>query len=541
MTVEMVSIIIPAYNVEKYLEECLESVINQTYKNIEIILINDGSTDSTGKICEKWTKRDSRIKYISKQNEGLSATRNMGLYNAKGKYVFFLDSDDWIALYAIEELLKLAEAKQADVVAADYIEVDDKTRLSKRINRSKLINELIETDLDRSIYLQYGVVMVWAKLYRKNFLLDNNLYMPSIPHEDNAIFPMIAFLSNKIINCDEAIYYYRINRSGSIVSDYRSRIYLVDACEHFMDYFIGLNLVSKYYSSLKRYSETRIYFAYNLCSDKMGLAYVEKYFLPKIIDFYNRYFNNSKRLWEYSFWLLGSFSSRWIIHQIGIDKNQLDYHLPFSSLIAQMSEGTNGDITIVNNDLFRRDVIWKDFKGELLHSLIENNNKPDFFVIDFLEERYDVGRLEDGNYITLSEAYYDSDVKGMKLIEIIKAGSGEHMILWRQKCNEFISYLKRNPNRKIILIKSRLALKYDNGQEYAYYENCKELENTNIMIEKMETYFTRNIGMDVQIYDMPKQDVYTPKEFKYGIHPEYWNQEVYKKMIAKLRVSFDKY
>jgi len=542
LTEKMVSIIIPAYNVGKYLDECLESVVNQTYKNIEIILINDGSTDNTDILCLEWVKKDSRITYFSKQNEGLGATRNKGLDHAKGKYVFFLDSDDWLALDAIEKLVKIAKKTDADVVAANYFEVDDKTRLSEEISRSKLIKELIETDLDRSIYLQYGAVMVWTKLYSIDFLIGNSLYMPNIFHEDNAIFPMVVFLANKIAYCDKAIYYYRINRIGSIVSNYKSRIFLIDACEYFMDYFIKHNLVEKYYASLKRYSETRIYFAYNLCSEKIGVGYVERNFGPRAEKFYNKYFTDTKRLWEYRFGLLGSFSSRWIIHQIGMKETQLIYHTPFSSIIAQMSNYVEGYISIETDNPFRKDVVWKDYRGDLLYLLKERNSKLDFFVIDFLEERYDIGKLEDGNYITLSEAYYDTGINGIKVIETIKAGSYDHMVLWMQKCNELISGLKKNiANKNIILIKGRLSLKYDNGQEYIYYENHKELEDLNIMIEKMENYFINKIGVDIQIYDMPKQDVYTPNDFKYGVRPEYWNYETYKKMIAKLRVSFDKY
>ena len=102
----MISVIIPIYNVEKYLTKCIESVINQTYKNLEIILVNDGSTDNSKEIIDKYSSIDSRIKVINKKNGGLSDARNVGIELAKGEYITFLDSDDWIELNMYEKLYK---------------------------------------------------------------------------------------------------------------------------------------------------------------------------------------------------------------------------------------------------------------------------------------------------------------------------------------------------------------------------------------------------------------------------------------------------
>ncbi len=541
MIKDLVSIIIPAYNVEKYLDECMKTVVKQTYKNIEIILINDGSTDNTGHICKKWEKKDSRIKYISKKNEGPGITRNRGIDIAKGEYLFFLDSDDWIELNAIEELLKLAKSSDADVTAANYFEVDDVSGQTKKMQRSTLIKDIIETDLDRNIYLQYGFVMVWGKLYRRKFMTSNQLYMPGIPHEDNAIFPMVVFLANKIACSDLPIYFYRTNRAGSIISDYRSRTYMADACGYFMKYFAEKNLVGRYYASLKRYAETRIYFSYELCKEKIGPDYVEKYYLPKTDKIFDTYFPDTKRLWEYNFWVLGSFSSRWIVQQIGINKEQLMKHIPFSSLISQMTENVGDDIIVENENAFRKDTVLKDYRGELLQLLKTDNEKPDFFVIDFLEERFDICKLEDGNYITLSEAYLDSKVNGINIKQIIKAGTDDYMELWKEKCKDFTIHLKKFIDaHKLILIRSRLSQMYENGQEYLLYSEQDKLEHLNHIFEEMENFFLREMGKSVQVYYMPDKAPYTPENFKYGVKPQYWDHDTYREMTAKIRVSFDK-
>ena len=115
-----ISIVVPVYNVENYIEECINSIINQTYKNLEIILVDDGSTDSSGKICDKFAKNDDRIKVIHKKNEGLGKTRNVRILESTGDYLFFVDSDDFIDLNTIEKLYNRSNNGTMDLVICDY-------------------------------------------------------------------------------------------------------------------------------------------------------------------------------------------------------------------------------------------------------------------------------------------------------------------------------------------------------------------------------------------------------------------------------------
>ena len=117
----LLSVIIPVYNVEPYLEQCLDSVINQTYKNLEIICINDGSSDNSLKILEKYQKKDSRIKLINQKNKGLSEARNAGLDVAKGEYIAFVDSDDYLELNAYKEAMKVMLQDKNPLILYDYL------------------------------------------------------------------------------------------------------------------------------------------------------------------------------------------------------------------------------------------------------------------------------------------------------------------------------------------------------------------------------------------------------------------------------------
>lgn len=159
MKENVVSIIIPVYGVEKYLNQCVESVVNQTYKNIEIILVDDGSLDRCPEMCEEWKKRDSRILVIHKSNAGLGMARNTGLDNASGEYVYFLDSDDYITNDAIEQLFSVAKKENADIVGSGLYRVTDDGILS------------------------VGYVPKEYHVYRESEILD--LFLPSILEPSN--------------------------------------------------------------------------------------------------------------------------------------------------------------------------------------------------------------------------------------------------------------------------------------------------------------------------------------------------------------------
>lgn len=142
-----VSVVVPVYNVEKYLDRCLNSIVNQTYHNLEIILVDDGSPDRCPEMCEEWAKKDNRIKMIHKENAGLGMARNTGIENATGDYILFVDSDDFIELNTVEQAYKLAIKEKADIVYYGYKDVDAS---------GKVINEN-KPEIEKCIYRQEEV------------------------------------------------------------------------------------------------------------------------------------------------------------------------------------------------------------------------------------------------------------------------------------------------------------------------------------------------------------------------------------------------
>ncbi len=184
----LVSIIVPVYNVEKYLSQCIDSLINQTYSNLEIILINDGSTDSSLLICKKYAFEDTRIQIVDQENKGLSEARNIGIDIAKGKYVSFLDSDDWLELLTFEKTVVIAEKNQYDLVFWQFIkEFDDKNIPYKGVFRQDtffeeasllMLHRRIAGPLNEEMknpqYID-SYVSAWGKLYSLAIIKKNNL------------------------------------------------------------------------------------------------------------------------------------------------------------------------------------------------------------------------------------------------------------------------------------------------------------------------------------------------------------------------------
>lgn len=174
----MVSIIIPIFNAERTLDRCLQSVINQSYENIEIILINDGSTDRSLSICEDYRKKDGRIIVVNKENGGASSCRNIGIFLAGGKYIQFVDSDDWLSENATEQFLTYAEFSKSDLVVADFFRVKkDSASVKGHIKKEGCMttNEYVSYMSQCPANFYYGVI--WNKFYKRDIIQKNEIFM----------------------------------------------------------------------------------------------------------------------------------------------------------------------------------------------------------------------------------------------------------------------------------------------------------------------------------------------------------------------------
>lgn len=235
-----VSIIVPVYKVENYLSNCIESLIGQTLKDIEIILVDDGSPDNSGKICDQYAEKDNRITVVHKTNGGVSAARNDGLKKANGDWVIFCDSDDWMDLRACEILYEAGELSQSDIVIGDvYLANKNKVEYVKFYKESftssnkEFLDKLIEADFYKTYCPlpseqgpAFGYGGPWNKLVRRDVLINNNI---KFDLRVKGIFDDIIFTAyclanaNKVTYIQEPVYYYRIIET-SITRTYKENI-----------------------------------------------------------------------------------------------------------------------------------------------------------------------------------------------------------------------------------------------------------------------------------------------------------------------------
>ena len=209
---ELISVIIPVYKVEEYLTRCVDSVINQTYKNLEIILVDDGSPDNCGIICDEYAQKDSRIKVIHKENGGLSSARNVGVDVAKGTYIAFVDSDDFIHEEFIEKLYEILKSNDADISQCDFIKTNGEKPNLDTEETIKVYDNISFLD---SMYKVNGVhiVVAWNKLYKSELFAEIR-YPEGKIHEDEAVIHLLIHKANKCVRTNRQMYYYFINENG---------------------------------------------------------------------------------------------------------------------------------------------------------------------------------------------------------------------------------------------------------------------------------------------------------------------------------------
>lgn len=220
----MISVIVPSYNVKPYLKRCVDSLVGQTYEELEIILVNDGSTDGTGALCDQLASTDHRIKVIHKKNGGLSDARNAGIDIAEGEFYSFIDGDDFIELDTYECMVREMENPLVSMVAAGFADVDTEGNTTFWV--SPYYQCLTKEDAFKDIFCGKGYITQSScnKLFRSS-LFENIRYKKGIVNEDMEILPRILDISNYIVLLDKVVYHY-IKKPGSITtSNYSMKRY----------------------------------------------------------------------------------------------------------------------------------------------------------------------------------------------------------------------------------------------------------------------------------------------------------------------------
>lgn len=232
----MISVIVPVYRVEPYLRECIDSILSQTYPDFELILVDDGSPDRCGEICDGYAGKDNRIRVIHQENTGLSGARNTGLDIAQGEYVTFVDSDDVIAPNYLAFLYQMVKETGADVSTCDYSVNSNVNGLTESTSGITLSG----TDACSQLYLHGGEIRVnaWGKLYARH--LWNGIRFPlGKIHEDQAVVPILLYNAKKVAASSAKLYYYRIVEDSIMHKPFSVKRYDdVEAVDKCISFFI---------------------------------------------------------------------------------------------------------------------------------------------------------------------------------------------------------------------------------------------------------------------------------------------------------------
>lgn len=281
----LITVIVPVYNAERYLAFCIESILNQTYREIEIILVDDGSKDESLRICKEYAKKDNRITVIQSEHQGVVNTRKIGVKNSKGDYCIFVDSDDWIAEGLIETAVSLADNGDVDIVNYNVKSVDGKkiTEWRYTIPEGKYERQLLDNIYKKMMFdFEEGcpgiIQSLWTKLIRKNILwssieaVDKRITMG----EDAAVVYKALLIAKKIVITNEYLYFYRTNPDSMCLS---KNLNIFSEIQFFQKY---MNSVFSNYSS--KYELKKQLQAYLLLLIKKGMIDV---FSLKVRDLYH--------------------------------------------------------------------------------------------------------------------------------------------------------------------------------------------------------------------------------------------------------------
>ncbi|MBR6690046.1 MAG: glycosyltransferase family 2 protein [Bacilli bacterium] len=286
-----ISAIVPVYNMEKYLERCLDSLVNQTLEDIEIIVINDGSKDNSQKIIDKYSKKyKEKIVSYTNKNQGISKTRNFGIDKAKGQFLAFIDSDDFVEKDMFEKMYNKAIKENLDIVVCDYYNYFDKTQ-TKHIEK---IVDFNNTNLLNNLELIFKInPSPWNKIYKRELILNLNYRFPeNIKYEDLGYIPILLTEANKIGKINIPYNYYLI-RSNSETTTVDKRVY---------DVFKILDILYDYFKFKKIYNKEEVEYlfinkltTYNLQQKFNKDKKVKKDFILKSFDYLNLKYPNWKQ------------------------------------------------------------------------------------------------------------------------------------------------------------------------------------------------------------------------------------------------------
>lgn len=522
----LVSIIIPVYNVYEWIDQCMDSVINQTMPDFEVILINDGSTDGSETKCLEWEKKDSRVRVISKENGGLSAARNCGIQNAKGEFLVFIDSDDWVDSTYLEKLYKAVVDNKAAISECDVYRYDDRTGEETYRDCSGSLG--LEYTLEE--HMKYGYTAIWKCMIRKSLFVDYGITFPDCHSPARAIYPLLLAVGGGIANVHEGLYFYRRFRTNSLSEKPRvnngdeNAIGLL-AFDNLLQGFQVCGLYHRYENTLQEIVKSKL-------SDLLaGLFYRRKTeeFLQLVEKYYSYIEEKFPGTANFRYITLGGYNLNRILGHMNVLHNPYT-RFNFTSIVSLMHPVSNlPEVTHPNK--YREIMVQRDMNSSFWHMI--HDVRPKYIFLDFIEERFDILEYK-GGYITKSDAF-DGSCLEIGNDRLIERTSEECMELWKDSFRKFVETMEsRMPGCKIVVVENYLSEEVGDIHEKMYFSNVDEIRSLNQILKQYYKFAADSCQQILWVKAFESKYYYTDKQYEYGAIPSHLNEVVNLEIAKKI-------
>lgn len=512
----LVSIIIPVYNVFEWIDTCIESIVEQSYKNFEVLLIDDGSTDGSDKKCDIWVQKDNRIRYFYKKNEGPSIARNFGIQKAKGEYLSFVDSDDWVDKEFLQKMVQKIVEEDADFVECDIYRYNNETgEMTYSVSSGRMgVPYTLEE------HMKYGNTAIWKCIMKKSLWVENGLEFPKCHSEARAVYPVLLALSTKIVNVNEALYYYRRFRKGSLTQNPTSKekeSIGIEAFEHLIANFHKCGLDKKYGKIMESIIKIKL-------SDILAAMFyrrTEEEFRVMTRDYYSyveRKFPDSK---NDRYITLGGYNLNRVMLYVNLLHNPY-CRFNFSSIISLMNPIDLSE-KVSHKNRYREIMVNRDIQSDLWK--VMNEVKPKYIFVDFLEERFDIIEYQ-GGYLTKSDAFDEAELQ-IGSFDVISRKSEQCQKIWEESCMAFLKKLEQDfPDTQMVLIKNYLSEKVGDLCTRTEFSNIQHIREINQILKNYYDFVVTNCNNLSVVETFELDNYFTDERYEYGAIPSHLNEIV---------------
>ena len=553
-----VSVVMPAYNVEAYIDECFESLRAQTFGDFEVILVNDGSTDGTARRCREWAERDPRVRFLDQENRGVSAARNRGIDEARGTYLAFVDPDDWLDPRYLQRLHERAIDTGADFVECDIWRYNNRT--GAKIHR--YCGQRMGVPYTLEQHMKYGPTASYKSLSRTSLWREHGIRFPSCSFESPAVYALVLAVANHIDYLPEPLYYYRRFRENSLIetgyahADGSANNTLgIEAMEHLIGEFRRLGLHERFRTVLPGVAIYRL-------NDILAMQFHRKRpqdfreTVENFRDFVSRSFPHAFNS-PYVTW--GGYNLGKIMQEIDA-LHDPSCRFSFSSLVSLAGE-SDATATAHHANRYREMMVQR----ELDHAFwrVMHDMQPRYLVIDLVEERFDIVEWQ-GRHLTKSDAFDgawfaethedscaetdsgqsrqagDEPTRGFDTLpnaqeaRVIPRSSSEAVELFRSAITHVATRLReQHPTTRVIVVENYLAEEVGDLSRREPFTDIDGIRTANTTIRTLYDIVCETIPEAVRIRAYQLEGYFTDRAYEYGAVPSHLNAIVNER-IARL-------